>query len=177
MESEATEFAAATTNSNNYHNFNAEDSRTTSNDDIHNHPPLPREIDYDLLYSEEVDETGGSGPNGGNDDGKLFRSKNKRTVAAVSAADRSAALTAMEELRCRGATTDDLVCRLCVPPRPFTAYSTLLTHYRNGGASEWLSGGIFPQFFFLRDCSTNTCEFESGSNPNPGFCNKFLGKN
>lgn len=106
-------------------------------DNFHDSPPTvqPRsgEIDYDLLYSEEVDETGGgnsaSGGGGGHHE-KLFRGKNKRTVAAVSAADRSAALTAMEELRGRGATTEDLVCRLCLPPRPFTAYSTLLTHYR-----------------------------------------------
>jgi len=59
------------------------------------------------------------------------RIKNKRTVAAVSSEDKRLALQAMEELRSRGATTDDLVCRLCDPPRPFTAYSTLLTHYRS----------------------------------------------
>ena len=57
--------------------------------------------------------------------------KNKRTVAAVSPEDKMAALAAMDELRAKGATTEDLVCRLCVPPRPFTAYSTLLTHYRS----------------------------------------------
>jgi len=59
------------------------------------------------------------------------RIKNKRTVAAVSNEDKRLALNAMEELRSRGATTDDLMCRLCDPPRPFTAYSTLLTHYRS----------------------------------------------
>ena len=58
------------------------------------------------------------------------RIKNKRTVAAVSSEDKRLALNAMEELRSRGATTDDLMCRLCDPARPFTAYSTLLTHYR-----------------------------------------------
>ena len=58
------------------------------------------------------------------------RIKNKRTVAAVSSEDKRLALSAMEELRARGATTDDLMCRLCDPARPFTAYSTLLTHYR-----------------------------------------------
>ena len=58
------------------------------------------------------------------------RIKNKRTVAAVSSEDKRLALSAMEELRARGATTDDLICRLCDPARPFTAYSTLLTHYR-----------------------------------------------
>ena len=58
------------------------------------------------------------------------RIKNKRTVAAVSSEDKRLALNAMDELRSRGATTDDLMCRLCDPPRPFTAYSTLLTHYR-----------------------------------------------
>ena len=56
--------------------------------------------------------------------------QNKRTVAAVSSEDKRRALNAMEELRARGATTDDLMCRLCDPARPFTAYSTLLTHYR-----------------------------------------------
>lgn len=59
------------------------------------------------------------------------RIKNKRTVAAVSSEDKRLALNAMEELRSRGATTDDLICRLCSPARPFTAYSTLLTHYRS----------------------------------------------
>ena len=59
-----------------------------------------------------------------------IRIKNKRTVAAVSSEDKRLALSAMEELRARGATTDDLMCRLCDPARPFTAYSTLLTHYR-----------------------------------------------
>jgi len=59
------------------------------------------------------------------------RIKNKRTVAAVSSEDKRLALNAMDELRSRGATTDDLMCRLCDPPRPFTAYSTLLTHYRS----------------------------------------------
>ena len=59
------------------------------------------------------------------------RIKNKRTVAAVSNEDKRLALNAMEELRSRGATTDDLMCRLCDPARPFTAYSTLLTHYRS----------------------------------------------
>jgi len=59
------------------------------------------------------------------------RIKNKRTVAAVSSEDKRRALNAMEELRARGATTDDLMCRLCDPARPFTAYSTLLTHYRS----------------------------------------------
>ena len=59
------------------------------------------------------------------------RIKNKRTVAAVSSEDKRLALQAMEELRSRGATTEDLMCRLCQPPRPFTAYSTLLTHYRS----------------------------------------------
>ncbi len=106
-------------------------------------PAPPRELDYDLLYSEEIDEAGYSGGGSGTagqsaaDDtsGKMFRGKNKRTVAAVSPADRTAALTAMEELRGRGATTEDLVCRLCGPPRPFTAYSTLLTHYRKNGAN------------------------------------------
>ena len=63
------------------------------------------------------------------------RIKNKRTVAAVSSEDKRLALSAMEELRARGATTDDLMCRLCDPARPFTAYSTLLTHYRYGGWS------------------------------------------
>ncbi len=104
--------------------------------------------DYDLLYSEEIDETSsgtshavvsaaGLAPAG---EEKIFRGKNKRTVAAVSPADRTAALTAMEELRGRGATTEDLVCRLCGPPRPFTAYSTLLTHYRKeNGAKKLLS--------------------------------------
>ena len=58
------------------------------------------------------------------------RIKNMRTVAAVSSEDKRLALNAMEELRSRGATTDDLMCRLCDPARPFTAYSTLLTHYR-----------------------------------------------
>merc|ERR1719400_1570237 len=59
------------------------------------------------------------------------RIKNKRTVAAVSSEYKRRALNAMEELRARGATTDDLMCRLCDPARPFTAYSTLLTHYRS----------------------------------------------
>ena len=58
------------------------------------------------------------------------RIKNKRTVAAVSSEDKRLALSAMEELRARGATTDDLMCRLCDPARPFTVYITLLTHYR-----------------------------------------------
>ena len=132
-----------------------------------------------------------------------YNRQNKRTVAAVSSEDKRRALNAMEELRARGATTDDLMCRwlritfthlmletiqfvqfallylvswyykrhkkmlaflrqmfwhatiaykffecyvisnvfkskskpafslrLCDPARPFTAYSTLLTHYR-----------------------------------------------
>lgn len=37
--------------------------------------------------------------------------QNKRTVAAVSSEDKRRALNAMEELRARGATTDDLMCR------------------------------------------------------------------
>ena len=119
-------------------------------------PPSPaQDMDYDLLYSEEIDETstavGGESSAAAastlamEDSLKLFRGKNKRTVAAVSAADRSAALSAMEELRGRGATTEDLVCRLCGPPRPFTAYSTLLTHYRKmwlGGI--WFVGTRYP---------------------------------
>ncbi len=109
--------------------------------------------DFDLLYSEEIDETSsgashavvsaGLAPAG---EEKIFRGKNKRTVAAVSPADRTAALTAMEELRGRGATTEDLVCRLCGPPRPFTAYSTLLTHYRQENGAKILlshSSGVF----------------------------------
>ena len=45
--------------------------------------------------------------------------QNKRTVAAVSSEDKRRALTAMEELRARGATTDDLMCR-CVKPVKLT---------------------------------------------------------
>jgi hypothetical protein len=104
---------------------------------------------FDMFYAEEEgggeEEAAGGDtfPPGGDNlnqeegsSSKSFRGKNKRTVAAVSAADRSAALTAMEELRSRGATTEDLVCRLCAPPRPFTAYSTLLTHYRYTGTTQ-----------------------------------------
>jgi hypothetical protein len=124
-------------------------------------PPAHRreedQQDYDLLYSEEIDETSsgashaivagaGLAPAG---EEKIFRGKNKRTVAAVSPADRTAALTAMEELRGRGATTEDLVCRLCGPPRPFTAYSTLLTHYRKeNGAKKLLSHSSGVSFFW-----------------------------
>jgi len=59
------------------------------------------------------------------------RVKNKKTLAAVSREDKLKALNAMDQLRARGATTEDLKCRLCTPPRPFTAYSTLLTHYKS----------------------------------------------
>ena len=40
-----------------------------------------------------------------------YNPQNKRTVAAVSSEDKRRALNAMEELRARGATTDDLMCR------------------------------------------------------------------
>ena len=99
-----------------------------------------------ILYQEQVEDPGnpfytetivtGSlmcGPRGAQEEVKEppLRIKNKRTVAAVSSEDKRLALNAMEELRSRGATTDDLICRLCDPARPFTAYSTLLTHYRS----------------------------------------------
>jgi hypothetical protein len=86
-------------------------------------------------HPAETDYYGGAGQAGrqvGEADKPAVRIKNKRTVAAVSSEDKRRALTSMEELRARGATTDDLMCRLCDPARPFTAYSTLLTHYRSG---------------------------------------------
>lgn len=75
-----------------------------------------------LVYTEEVDDKAVL---------ENRKVKNKMTVAAVCAEDKAAALQAMEELRGKGATTKDLICRLCDPPRSFTAYSTLLTHYRS----------------------------------------------
>lgn len=98
----------------------------------------------DVMATEEYYNGGNNvsyGGNGGNNpavqqvaaevEKPAVRIKNKRTVAAVSNEDKRRALNAMEELRARGATTDDLMCRLCDPARPFTAYSTLLTHYRS----------------------------------------------
>ena len=55
-------------------------------------------------------ERKGSGKNG-----EVVRVKNKKTLAAVSQDEKLLALNAMEELRARGATTEDLKCRLCNP--------------------------------------------------------------
>jgi hypothetical protein len=107
--------------------------------EVSDEPAIMSAVEEKYNFNPEVDNSSAVIPPSGdslNESSKqLFRVKKKRTVAAaVSAADRSAALTAMAELRrSRGATTpEDLVCRLCAPPPPpFTAYSTLLTHYRN----------------------------------------------
>jgi hypothetical protein len=93
----------------------------------------------DLVSGQPAEADCYGGP-GGRPPGEAARPavriKNKRTVAAVSSEDKRRALTSMEELRARGATTDDLMCRLCDPARPFTAYSTLLTHYRSASTNN-----------------------------------------
>jgi hypothetical protein len=57
--------------------------------------------------------------------------------ASVPAADeaseavREQALASIQELQAKGACTDDLSCRICEPPKSFTAYTTLLSHLRS----------------------------------------------
>jgi hypothetical protein len=41
------------------------------------------------------------------------------------------ALAAITDLQSRGASTDDLTCRICSPSKTFTAYTTLLTHLKS----------------------------------------------
>ena len=55
----------------------------------------------------------------------------KRTLAEVSSGDKQLAERAIEELQARGWSTKDLTCCLCDPAKPYTAYTTLLTHLRS----------------------------------------------
>jgi hypothetical protein len=49
----------------------------------------------------------------------------------VSEAVKDQALACIQELQARGATTDELTCKICDPAKSFTAYTTLLSHLRS----------------------------------------------
>ena len=49
----------------------------------------------------------------------------------VSEAVKEQALACIQDLQAKGATTDELTCKICDPPKSFTAYTTLLSHLRS----------------------------------------------
>ena len=49
----------------------------------------------------------------------------------VSSQDKQLAERAIQDLQARGASTDDLTCTLCDSSKTFTAFSSLLYHYRS----------------------------------------------
>ncbi len=55
----------------------------------------------------------------------------QKEVEEVSEAIKEQALACIAELQAKGATSDDLTCRICDPAKSFTAYTTLLSHLRS----------------------------------------------
>ena len=55
----------------------------------------------------------------------------QKEVEEVSEVVKEQALGCIAELQAKGATTDDLTCRICDPAKSFTAYTTLLSHLRS----------------------------------------------
>jgi len=62
---------------------------------------------------------------------KTILSESRSEADEVSEAVKAQALAAIQDLKSKGAATDDLTCTICDPAKSFTAYTTLLSHLRS----------------------------------------------
>ena len=93
-------------------------------------------LSEDTLTSKQLD-----------DKVKPDKKKRKISIEAVSNEHKQLAEKAIEDLQRRGSHTEDLTCRLCDPAKSFTAYSTLLTHYRShAGIRPFTCGQCYQTF-------------------------------
>ena len=58
-------------------------------------------------------------------------SNKKQLSEQAQEQEKAEALLAIRQLQAKGATTEDLCCHICQPPKCFTAYTTLLSHLRS----------------------------------------------
>lgn len=82
----------------------------------------------------------------------------QKEVEEVSEVVKEQALACIAELQAKGATTDDLTCRICDPAKSFTAYTTLLSHLRSHAQIrlEFVYTPVPREFKFYFYCIFNT---------------------